>query len=115
MKAGAAPAEAKIDWAKPIDQVYNLIRDATRRRARGPRSMARNYRSSMPARLFFGVLRTCPARSAKSPASPRKASRSLAQGGLIEVLKAKLEDGKKISGGELVQAGGVQAGNLLGS
>ena len=38
-----------------------------------------------------------------------------AQGGLIEVLKARLEDGKKVSGGELVQSGGVQAGSLLGS
>jgi hypothetical protein len=37
-----------------------------------------------------------------------------AQGGLIEVLKARLEDGKKVSGGELVQAAGIQAGALLG-
>ena len=38
-----------------------------------------------------------------------------AQGGLIEVLKAKFEDGKKMSGGEIAQAGGIQAGSLLGS
>ena len=25
-KAGAATAEARIDWAKPVDFVYNLIR-----------------------------------------------------------------------------------------
>jgi hypothetical protein len=31
------------------------------------------------------------------------------------VLKAKLEDGKKVSGGELAQVGGVSAGSLLGS
>ncbi|HSP67738.1 MAG TPA: hypothetical protein VLN48_08420, partial [Bryobacteraceae bacterium] len=39
----------------------------------------------------------------------------VAQGGLIEVLKAKFEDGKKLAGGELAQAGGIQAGTLLGS
>ena len=38
-----------------------------------------------------------------------------AQGGLIEVLKAKFEDGKKVSGGELAQSGGIAAGALLGS
>jgi len=34
---------------------------------------------------------------------------------LIEVLKAKFEDGKKIGGGELAQSGSIQAGNLLGN
>ena len=38
-----------------------------------------------------------------------------AQGGLIEVLKARFEDGKKMSGGELAQAAGLQTGQLLGS
>ena len=38
-----------------------------------------------------------------------------AQGGSIEVLKAKFEDGKKVSGGELAQAGGIKAGSMLGS
>ena len=38
-----------------------------------------------------------------------------AQGGLIEVLKAKFEDGKKMSGGELAQAGGIGPGALFGS
>jgi len=31
------------------------------------------------------------------------------------VLKAKFEDGKKVTGGELAQAGGVQPGSILGS
>ena len=39
----------------------------------------------------------------------------VAQGGLIEVLKAKHEDGKKASGGDVAQANGIQAGTLLGS
>jgi hypothetical protein len=38
----------------------------------------------------------------------------VAQGGVIEVLKAKFEDGKKLSGGELAQSGAIQAGSLLG-
>ena len=38
-----------------------------------------------------------------------------AQGGLIEVLKAKLEDAKKVSGAEVAQTGGIGPGSLLGS
>jgi methionyl-tRNA formyltransferase len=41
--------------------------------------------------------------------------RVTAQGDLIEVLKARLEDGKKVSGGEPLQATGIQAGALLGA
>jgi len=37
-----------------------------------------------------------------------------AQGGTVEVLRAKFEDGKKVSGGELAQSGGLAAGTLLG-
>ena len=36
------------------------------------------------------------------------------QGGLIEVLKARLGDGRKVSGGELAQAGGIKPGTSLG-
>jgi hypothetical protein len=31
------------------------------------------------------------------------------------VLKARLGDGKKVSGGELAQAAGIQVGSLLGN
>ena len=37
-----------------------------------------------------------------------------AQGGQIEVLKARLADGKKIGGGELAQAAGLSGDTLLG-
>ena len=38
-----------------------------------------------------------------------------AQGGPIEVLRARGEDGKKVSGGEFARAAGLSAGTLLGS
>jgi hypothetical protein len=34
---------------------------------------------------------------------------------LIEVLKARFGDGKKVSGGELAQAVGIKVGVLLGN
>ena len=38
-----------------------------------------------------------------------------AQGGLIEVLRARGEDGKKVSGGEYARAAGLTAGTILGN
>ena len=38
-----------------------------------------------------------------------------AQGGRIEVLRARGEDGKKVSGGEFARAAGLAAGTLLGT
>ena len=38
-----------------------------------------------------------------------------AQGGRIEVLKAKLGDGKKVAAGDLLASGSIKAGQLLGS
>ena len=38
-----------------------------------------------------------------------------AQGGRIEVLRAKLGDGKKLGAGELLGAGALKAGAILGS
>jgi methionyl-tRNA formyltransferase len=43
-----------------------------------------------------------------------KSFKVTAQGGTIEVLRAKFEDGKKVTGGEIAQAGGIAAGSLLG-
>jgi hypothetical protein len=38
-----------------------------------------------------------------------------AQGGRIEVLKAKLGDGKKLAAAELVKTGKLAAGSILGT
>jgi hypothetical protein len=36
------------------------------------------------------------------------------QGGMIEVLRARGADGKKVSGGEFARSAGLTAGTLLG-
>ena len=38
-----------------------------------------------------------------------------AQGGRIEVLRARGEDGKKLSGGDFARAAGLATGTILGS
>src|SRR3990172_3295068 len=100
--------EARIDWAKPIDHVYNLIRGCN------PAPGAWTTLNGRKVQVFdarkmvfrrFGEVTEVTAPSFKVTA----------QGGMIEVLKAKLEDGKKASGGEAAQAGGIKAGSVLGT
>ena len=44
-----------------------------------------------------------------------KSFKVTAQGGVIEVLKAKFEDARKLAGGEVAQASGLTAGSVLGT
>ena len=106
--------EVKIDWAKPIDQVYNLIRGCEPCAwgvDYGQRQEAADLRRSQDALPPFcrragkiGEVTEVTAQSFKVTA----------QGGMIEVLKAKFEDGKKATGGEIAQSGGIGMGTLLG-
>jgi methionyl-tRNA formyltransferase len=107
-------AEVKIDWAKPIDHTYNLIRGSNPAPGawttfNGKRLQVFDVRQSL-FRRFADV----PGKIGEVAAVTPHSFKVTAQGGLIEVLKAKFDDGKKVSGAELAQAGGIQLGSLLG-
>jgi len=109
-------AEAKIDWAKPIDQVYNLIRGCNPAPGAWTTVSGGKKLQIFDARkVVFRRFADVSGKVGEVTGVTAQGFQVVAQGGLIEVLKAKLEDGKKIGGGELAQAGGVQAGNLLGT
>src|SRR5579862_4501661 len=109
-------AEAKIDWAKPIDQVYNLIRGCNPAPGAWTTVSGGKKLQIFDARkVVFRRFADVPGKIGEVTGVTAQSFQVTAQGGLIEVLKAKLEDGKKISGGELAQAGGVQVSSLLGS
>jgi len=108
-------AEAKIDWAKPIDQVYNLIRGCNPAPGAWTTASGKKLQIFDARKVVFRRFADVTGKIGEVTGVTAQGFQVVAQGGLIEVLKAKLEDGKKIGGGELAQAGGVQAGNLLGS
>ena len=107
--------EARITWAQHVDFIYNLIRGCNPAPGAwttlGGKKVqifdARKHR----ARRFADVAGKIGEVSAITDASFRVS----AQGGAIEVLRARGEDGKKISGGEFARAAGLTAGTLLGS
>ena len=108
-------AEARINWASHVDFVYNVIR------ACNPAPGAWTTLNGQKIQIF----------DARKHVSRRYADvagkigevsnltetgfRVMAQGGAIEVLRARGADGKKVGGGEFARANGVANGVLLGT
>jgi len=84
--------EARVIWAHHVDFVYNLIRGCN------PAPGAWTTLNGKKLQIFD-------ARNFKVTA----------QGGMIEVLRARGEDGKKLSGGEFARTAGLAAGTILGN
>jgi methionyl-tRNA formyltransferase len=108
-------AEARIDWAKPVDQVYNLIRGCNPAPGAWTNANGRKIQIFDTRKTVFRRFADVIGKIGEVTDVTDQSFRVTAQGGMIEVLKARLEDGKKVSGGELLRAGGMQVGSLLGS
>ncbi|MSV35758.1 MAG: methionyl-tRNA formyltransferase [Bryobacterales bacterium] len=107
-------AEAKIDWTKPVDHVYNLIRGCSPAPGAWTTLNGKKIQILEARKILFRRFADVPAKIGEVTGVTAQSFKVVAQGGLIEVLKAKHEDGKKASGGEVAQASGIQAGTLLG-
>ena len=108
-------AEARVHWANHVDVVYNLIRGCNPAPGawttlEGARVQIFDCRK-VPVRTFGAVKGKIGEVVECGPAS----FQVTAQGGRIEVLRAKLADGKKVSAGDLLAAGSVKPGQVLGS
>ena len=108
-------AEAKINWANHVDFAYNLIRGCN------PAPGAWTTLNGKKVQIFDSrkhLVRTFGAVKGKIGEISEIGNQSFfvtAQGGRIEVLKAKHEDGKKVSAAEFVGQNGIAVGALLGS
>jgi methionyl-tRNA formyltransferase len=108
-------AEAKINWASHVDFTYNLIRGCN------PAPGAWTTLNGKKVQIFDSrkhLVRTFGAVKGKIGEISEVGSQSFfvtGQGGRIEVLKAKHEDGKKVSAAEFVAQNSITSGALLGS
>jgi methionyl-tRNA formyltransferase len=107
--------EAKIDWAKPIDHVYNLIRGCNPAPGAWTTFKGKKLQIFDARKTLFRRFADVPGKIGEISDLTAPSFKVTAQGGMIEVLRAKFEDGKKVTGGELAQSGGIAAGSLLGS
>ena len=107
--------EAKINWANHVDVVHNLIRGCN------PAPGAWTTLGGVKLQIFDcrkHPVRTFGAVKGKIGEVVEAGTASFqvtAQGGRIEVLRAKLGDGKKVAAADLLAAGSVKAGQLLGA
>jgi methionyl-tRNA formyltransferase len=105
--------EARINWAAHVDFVYNLIRGCnpapgawcTLEGAELQIFDARKH----PVRTFGAVK----GRIGEVVEVAAKSFQVTSQGGRIEVLRAKLGDGKKVAAAELLASGAIKAGQVL--
>jgi len=108
-------AEARLHWANHLDFVYNTIRGCN------PAPGAWTTLEGKELQIFDArkhPVRTFGAVKGKIGEVVQVTDKSFqvsAQGGRIEVLRAKLGDGKKVAAAELLSSGQVRAGALLGA
>jgi len=108
-------AEAKIDWAKPVDHVYNLIRGCNPAPGAWTSLAGKKIQIFDARKILFRRFADVPGKIGEVVDLTPQSFKVVAQGGLVEVIKAKHEDGKKGSGGDIAQANGIAAGTILGS
>jgi methionyl-tRNA formyltransferase len=107
-------AEARINWANHVDFVYNTIRGCN------PAPGAWTTLAGKKIQLFDArkhLFRTFGAVKGKIGEISEITPTSFfvtAQGGRIEVLRAKHEDGKKVAAAEFVMSLGITPGTTLG-
>ena len=107
--------EAQINWHNHVDFVHNLIR------ACNPAPGAWTTLAGRKIQIFDcrkHAFRTFGAVKGKVGEVSEVTTTSFfvtAQGGRIEVLKAKAEDGKKVAAPELAAAASLNAGTRLGT
>jgi len=108
-------AEARLNWANHVDFVYDTIRGCN------PAPGAWTTLEGKELQLFDARkhrVRTFGAVKGKLGEVVELSDKSFqvtAQGGRIEVLRAKLGDGKKLAAAELVSSGQIRAGAMLGT
>jgi methionyl-tRNA formyltransferase len=108
-------AEARIHWAHHVDSVYNLIRGCN------PAPGAWTTLNGKKVQIFdarkhvFRRYADVAGKVGEVSEVNADGFRVVAQGGVIEVLRARAEDGKKVSGGDLARAVGLAKGTPLGT
>jgi methionyl-tRNA formyltransferase len=108
-------AEARIDWAKPVDHVYNLIRGCNPAPGAWTTHNGKKLQIFDARKILFRRFADVTGKIGEVTDVSAQSFKVTAQGGVVEVLKARFEDGKKLGGGEVAQAGGLTAGTLLGT
>jgi len=107
-------AEAKLNWATHVDFVYNTIRGCNPAPGAWTTLEGKELQIFDARKLPVRTFGTVKGKIGEVVEATEKSFQVTAQGGRIEVLRAKLGDGKKVAAGELLAGGLIKPGALLG-
>lgn len=108
-------AEARIHWAHHVDFVYNIIRGCNPAPGAWTTLNGRKLQIFDARKQVFRRFADVVGKIGEVTGVTDTSFKVTAQGGLIEVLRARGEDGKKLSGGEYARSAGLTAGTILGN
>ena len=107
-------AEARLGWGQHVDWVYNLIRGCSPAPGAWTTWKGQKIQIIEARRHLFRRFKDVVGKIGEVSDVTDASFKVTAQGGLVEVLRARGADGKRLSGGELARATGLTAGTILG-
>ncbi len=107
--------EARLQWSNHVDFVYNLIRGTNPAPGAWTTLNGKKVQILDARKHVFRRFADVTGKIGEVAEVSATSFKVTAQGGLIEVLRARGEDGKKLSGGEFASAHGLAKGALLGT
>src|SRR5258706_14791405 len=108
-------AEARINWANHVDFVYNTIRGCNPAPGAWTTLEGKELQLSDARKHSVRTFGAVKGKIGELVEVTEKSFQVTAQAGRIEVLRAKLGDGKKVATAELLSSGQIKPGMLLGS
>ena len=108
-------AESRIDWAKPVGQVYDLIRGCNPAPGAWTTFNGKKLYLFDSRKVVFRRFADVVGKIGEVTAVGEQSFRVTAQGGQIEVLRVRHEDGKKMGAGEFARSAGLATGTFLGT
>jgi methionyl-tRNA formyltransferase len=107
-------AEARINWASHVDFIYNLIRGCNPAPGAWTTFNGKKLQIFDAKKHLFRTFGAVKGKVGEVAEVGPSSFRITAQGGQIEVFKAKGEETKKLSANEIAAALGLQIGSALG-
>jgi len=108
-------AESKIDWAKPVGQVYDLIRGCNPAPGAWTTIAGKKLYIYDARKIVFARFADVAGKIGEVSAVGEGNIRITAAGGQIEVMRLRHEDGKKMDAGEFARTSGLTLGTALGN
>ncbi|MES2562969.1 MAG: methionyl-tRNA formyltransferase [Pseudomonadota bacterium] len=108
-------AEGRLNWANPVDFVYNVIRGCNPAPGAWTTFNGQKIQIFDSRKHLFRRYAEVSGKIGEVSDVQDGSFRVTAQGGAIEVLRARGPDGKKVSGGEVARTYALAAGALLGT